>query len=151
MNDDRWRYFLQISTDIVKYARKILCPLRNYSLSKSCSKSYFSLQKSLTIALVNWGRPFFLWYWIKNQPSIGPFPRFKFTFFDLFFETKGLFWSYFVNLLRTSISRETASNTSFQDKYWLGIKKKCYLKIKRVYKFGGILKPHLPPMLNKFW
>ena len=36
---------------------------------------------------------------------------------------KGLFWSFFVNLLSANILRETPSNTSFQDKYWFEIKK----------------------------
>ena len=33
------------------------------------------------VALVNWVRPFFLWYLIQSQPTIGSFPRFKFIFF----------------------------------------------------------------------
>ena len=40
---------------------------------------------------------------------------------------KGLFWSYFVNLLSANILRETPSSTSFQDKYWFE-KKKILLK-----------------------
>ena len=134
MNDDRWRYFLQISTDIVKYARKILCPLRNYSLSKSCSKSYFSLQKSLP-----WwteGDPFFYGTKFKINPLLVHFQGSNSPYFiwikgsanfDLFFEMKGLFWSYFVNLLSANILRETPSSTSFQDKYWFE-KKKILLK-----------------------
>ena len=51
-------------------------------------------------------------FWIKGSAN-----------FDLFFEMKAVFWSYFVNLSSANILRETPSNTSFQDKYWFEMKK----------------------------